>query len=371
MKTAQQWHIFCTVVDNFGDIGTTWRLAQQLHSEHQRDVTLFVDDLAALGVLVPESDIYTSQQTLHGITVIHWTDDFLEIKPAPIVIEAFACTLPNSYRGAMVQNGSICINLDYFSCEDWVAGCHQLPSYQSDGLKKWFFFPGIASQTGGLLREQSLFADRDHFCKHPSLRQQWCQDWKTPLPQTNSIKLSLFGYENTVLPELLASLSQHATPVDVYLPEGKLRQSASGLFADASLTTGNTLTLGQLRLHLIPFLPQAEFDKLLWLCDLNFVRGEESLARAIWAGKPFVWHIYPTEDGAHWHKLNAFITTYNMPDSLAQLNRDWNQQQLDIKNLQSCLFGLPLLSRFCHQKAKDLSQQQDLCQQLIDFVQSR
>jgi hypothetical protein len=30
----------------------------------------------------------------------------------------------------------------------------------------------------------------------------------------------------------------------------------------------------------------ADYDRLLWACDLNFVRGEDSWVRAQWAGKP-------------------------------------------------------------------------------------
>ena len=30
----QSWDIFCTVVDNYGDIGVCWRLARQLVAEH-------------------------------------------------------------------------------------------------------------------------------------------------------------------------------------------------------------------------------------------------------------------------------------------------------------------------------------------------
>ena len=32
------WDIFCSVVDNYGDIGVTWRLARQLVAEHQQGV---------------------------------------------------------------------------------------------------------------------------------------------------------------------------------------------------------------------------------------------------------------------------------------------------------------------------------------------
>jgi uncharacterized repeat protein (TIGR03837 family) len=365
------WHIFCAVIDNYGDIGTTWRLAQQLYHEHQQPVTLFVDDLKALRLLVPETAVSEKVQILHGIQVKHWIMPFLETNSAPIVIEAFACTLPDNYREAMINNGSRCINLDYFSCEDWVAGCHGLPSYQSDGLKKWFFFPGITSQTGGLLREKTLLAERDVFCSNQHQQDNWCYRWQIPIPQSNSIKLSLFGYENNALPELLSQLSQQPTIIDAYLPEGKLRTSAQTLFPNESLVTGKTLVLGKLNLHLIPFLPQNQFDSLLWLCDLNFVRGEESLTRAIWAGKPFVWHIYPTDDDAHWDKLTAFIDRYTMPAILAQLNIDWNKQHLTNKILQDTLIQLSDLKRASYEKTHTICQQTDLCSQLIDFVQSR
>ena len=34
----------------------------------------------------------------------------------------------------------------------------------------------------------------------------------------------------------------------------------------------------------LPWLTQPDYDRLLWSADLNFVRGEDSLVRAIWAG---------------------------------------------------------------------------------------
>jgi uncharacterized repeat protein (TIGR03837 family) len=362
------WHIFCTVIDNYGDIGTTWRLAQQLTYAHQQQVTLFVDDLNALAPLVPETDTTAMCQTLHGITVHHWISELPDIQPAPVVIEAFACTLPEQYRAEMVKNGSRRINLEYFSCEDWVAGCHGLPSYQSDGLKKWFFFPGISAQTGGLLREENLLAEKNTFCTNQQNQNDWCHQWQIPIPQANSLRLSLFGYENNALPKLLSQLSEQPHLVDAYCPAGKLRFSAQTLFPNDLLDNGKTLKLGNLHLHLIPFLPQSQFDRLLWLCDLNFIRGEESLARAIWSGSPFVWHIYHTDDGAHWDKLNAFISAYAMPLVLAQLNMEWNQQALGDNALINTISNLAELTQSSQQAMQRIGQQKDLCRQLIDFV---
>jgi hypothetical protein len=57
----------------------------------------------------------------------------------------------------------------------------------------------------------------------------------------------------------------------------------------------------------LPFLPQPEFDRLLWSCDLNLVRGEDSWLRALWAGKPWLWQAYPQTETTHLDKLEAFL----------------------------------------------------------------
>jgi uncharacterized repeat protein (TIGR03837 family) len=63
---------------------------------------------------------------------------------------------------------------------------------------------------------------------------------------------------------------------------------------------------------------------MLWACDLNFVRGEDSLVRAIWAGQPLVWQIYPQHDRAHHAKLEAFLDWLEAPVSLRRFHRVWN-----------------------------------------------
>jgi hypothetical protein len=57
---------------------------------------------------------------------------------------------------------------------------------------------------------------------------------------------------------------------------------------------------------------------------LNFVRGEDSLVRAIWAAKPFIWQIYPQHDGAHHAKLDAFLQMMDAPASLKTAHIAWN-----------------------------------------------
>src|SRR3546814_16716981 len=65
----------------------------------------------------------------------------------------------------MVASGRriLWLNLEYLSAEDWIVGCHALPSLQANGLQKYFFFPGFEARTGGLIREADLMLRRAEF----------------------------------------------------------------------------------------------------------------------------------------------------------------------------------------------------------------
>jgi uncharacterized repeat protein (TIGR03837 family) len=120
----------------------------------------------------------------------------------------------------------------------------------------------------------------------------------------------------------------------------------------------------QLNWRALPYTDQKGFDEMLWGCDLNFVRGEDSLVRALWAGQPFVWQIYPQEDNAHHAKLEAFLDWIKAPASWREFHRVWNGLKegaltpLDTDTLTAW--------RECVQAARqDLRLQQDLLSQLL------
>jgi uncharacterized repeat protein (TIGR03837 family) len=129
----------------------------------------------------------------------------------------------------------------------------------------------------------------------------------------------------------------------------------------------------QLSILYLPQLPQTDFDHLLWSCDLNFVRGEDSLVRAIWAAKPFIWQIYPQHDGAHHAKLDAFLTMMEAPASLKTAHIAWNASAAELK-ADSSLPNFPQLDlQVWAQSAGNLSTklrlQTDLASSLIAFAE--
>ncbi|UTA48585.1 elongation factor P maturation arginine rhamnosyltransferase EarP [Simiduia sp. 21SJ11W-1] len=326
MNTPKCWHIFCRVIDNFGDIGVCWRLARQLAHQHECVVCLFVDDLASFQALCKAINPALGLQTVEGIEVRHWCDPLPDCAPADVVIEAFGCDLPTPYIQAMKSHKPHWLNLEYLSAEAWVKDYH-LSKSPVHGLKKTFFFPGFEAGTGGLLCEPALAglatAD-DH------TRAQWRQ--QLGLPGVDGPTLSLFSYENPALPALLDSLAASPVPCVLAVPRGRMEAGVNAWLGEP-LAVGQKLARGQLTLVGLPFLQQPEYDRLLALCDLNFVRGEDSFVRTQMLGRPFVWHIYPQEAAAHLDKLAAFLSLYTraapaaLAHTLTQAHAVWNQPE--------------------------------------------
>lgn len=325
--------IFCAVVDNYGDIGVCWRLAKQLANEPGMTVRLWVDDLTSVKKLCHEVDLVQSVQHHRGVEIWHWGITFAEVSPAQLVIEAFACELPERYVLAMAAqtHKPVWLNLEYLSAEDWVAGCHGLPSpHLRLPLVKYFFFPGFTKETGGLLLESNLLARRDAFLADPVAQEKYWLGLGVPPRLTDEVRVSLFSYENPAVQRLLAAWAVAEQPLTCLVPEGRVLPQIAGFFGRQQLAAGDVVRQGRLRVHVLPFVEQEEYDKLLWACDCNFVRGEDSCVRAQWAGKPFIWQIYPQHDGVHMKKMRALLELYctGLEPGAAQAVRalweDWN-----------------------------------------------
>ena len=322
--------LFCKVVDNYGDIGICWRLAKQLQQEHGIAVSLWVDDLPSFRRICPEVDVSSDAQQITGITVLHWRDQsatFTTDEIADIVIEFFGCDIPPGYISAMAKctPRPAWLNLEGLSAEEWVEGCHTLPSPHSTlPLTKYFFFPGFNRKTGGLLLESALENQRQQFqSDSAAMARFFCQLGVTP-QELASMKVSLFCYPFAPVAALFQAWQRNHAAITCLVPEG-VAVDAVESFLGQPARAGGKATRGALTVRVIPFVAQPDYDKLLWACDLNFVRGEDSFVRAQWAGKPFIWHIYPQDENLHHKKLNAFLHCHTAAtESSIKLSLGWN-----------------------------------------------
>lgn len=373
LARRQRWDLFCSVVDNFGDIGVCWRLSRQLAAEYGVEMRLWVDNLEAFATLCSEVRIDTSVQLIGPIEVRRWPVEFPDVDVADVVIEAFACQLPASYIAAMEQSPSppIWINLEYLSAESWVEECHLLPSPQPGShLTKTFFFPGFTPKTGGLLRERGLLrriASQPNGVD-PELRRILGID---SVNRSAELWISLFCYENPCLVELVQVLVDSPGPVRLLAFPGPAIQQLE-VWLQATLQVFEPVSRGSLTIQVLPFLSAVDFDSCLRECDVNFVRGEDSFLRAQWVQKPFVWQIYPQADDAHLVKLDAFLARYlsgfEYSDVIRRLWLAWNRSGPIRQPWNEFLAILPEVRRHGKEWADQLDQMTDLANNLVCFV---
>ena len=312
-SSARTWDIFCSVVDHFGDIGVCWRLARQLSSELKQSVRLWVDDLASFSCLCAEVDAARASQCIDGVKVRHWSTPFPKVEPADIVIEGFGARPPEVYVDAMAarQPHPAWVNLEYLSAESWVEAHHRLPSpHPRLPLVKHFFFPGFTSATGGLLIERDLARVRDAFQSDPAAVAAFWRFLGVVSDDAQALRISLFCYDNAALPALVEQWSTASTPVICVVPAGEALAQLTRITGRA-IAVGAGITSGRLSIQAIPFIELDQYDRLLWACDFNFVRGEDSFVRAQLAARPLVWHAYRQQEGAHLRKTSAFIERYS------------------------------------------------------------
>ena len=347
-----QCAIFCAIVDNFGDIGVCWRLARQLTREHGVRVTLWVDDLSEAERFMACQGHATLPAVCEGVDVRHWSGnprDYAQVLRSDLLVEAFACHLPPPLLEAMgqTQRLPVWVNLEYLSAESWVdqhqllASMLSLPgAAASQPVRKTFYFPGFTPATGGLLREAGLLQRHAHWQKDLlEGRRRLLRRWRSEVADTlapDALLISLFSYETAAMASWLQALADDSVPTLLLVSQGRSLAGVAA-FLGRPLEVGELVGRGALQVLVIPFMAQDDYDELLSLCDFNCVRGEDSFVRAQWAARPMLWHIYPQQEQAHLHKLEAFLQLQQSQTpscdalqaasalALGQLMRFWNQ----------------------------------------------
>jgi uncharacterized repeat protein (TIGR03837 family) len=372
VNQAKTCDIFCRVVDNFGDVGVTWRLARQLTEEFDWRVRLFVDDVSALEKLLSEEEIAKHKQGRASPSILAWESlsdnecldkykhvskslqvapaeagaqvspslpetarltpmpfdklrangEFLEsvskqsdqtsspVTLAQIIIEAFACELPASVITAMAH-----------VAQDGHAPIWLNLEYLS--AEAWIDEHHLLGSPHPTLPLTKHFFFPGFTPKTGGLiRERRITPARPAQNPSAPIKTFVFAYDSPSAARACEVLANDAN-VTLTMPEW------------ASTTT--TPLLARLSSHPFAqkiahqsFVPQRDFDALLREFDFLVVRGEDSFLRAQYAAKPFLWHIYPQDEDAHLVKLNAFLDRYvvgldaSAANALRELWMCWN-----------------------------------------------
>jgi len=365
MKPSR-WSIFCRVIDNLGDAGVCLRLATEL-AHRGESVELWIDQPEILDWMAPEVD---TNLKIHKWKNVEDEESFFESKTfRDVVIEAFGCEIPQSIQLSIAQQSTYgvqktqWINLEYLSAEAFTVKNHGLLSPVLSGVgkgaHKWFYYPGFNPLTGGLIIEEHM-------------RQRISRPTLAKSPQS-SFKVGLFCYSNAPMGSLISELSkpQNVRPVVIHIAHGEIQNKVHELQIRSLASNNRAPEL--LTFQNLDQLSQIDFDEMLWKNDLNFVRGEDSLIRAIWVGKPWIWQIYQQSDNVHYAKLNALLEQFECPSFIKEIHWGWNQYLAQP-------FTLPDLndqekwadwSTWCLKIRSKLLEQADLVTQLISFVDEK
>ena len=318
-----QVHIFCTVVDNYGDAGVCLRLARH-YARRGSQTTLVIDKPELIDRMMPNwfNEPLLSVQA----NAPHLQDCFKDLsqsgrpagsgKPFELtVIEAFQFDAPLDYRlGLEELHASAAghclqikrIALDYLATESWAANHQGLTSPDLE-VKRALANRGLKADPTGPAATRKWFAPsfdgqgfpliHDDFIEASSEQRQQMRA-RLGANQPDDFLVMAFGYSDAPWDELKQAFQSHGLP-----PR----------FKQATFWHPKGLEL-----------TQGEFDIALQACDLNFARGEDSFVRAHWAAAsrwqvPFVWQPYRQDDNAHADKLNGWLTTVGELESRYQV----------------------------------------------------
>jgi hypothetical protein len=284
-----RWHLFCDVIDHFGDAGVALRLARRLALRHGDAVLLLCNRLDLLQRLAAD-------EPLPGVELRAWPQDAhrhaaLAAEAPDVLVECFGCSPPAAYLEGLARRAGTrppWINLEYLSAEPYVRASHGLPSPQHDGpgkgLRKWFFFPGFEPGTGGVLLDEPL---------HEAAGTQPSALW--------------FGYDDLAFAALLQAWRRGGFGERLKLAHGGVTDTMLARLRQAGVPHES-----------LAFMSQRSFDRMLARSAWALVRGEDSFVQAQALARPFVWQAYRQSDRAHRLKVEAFLKLYcaDVPNSM-------------------------------------------------------
>jgi len=314
------WHIFAKVIDNYGDISIAWRLASGL-VDYGQNVTLFIEK---------KEDIERVLNLQHNINfnVKSFKEAVSEPLKADNIISVFDAPIPLDYYGNIQQPTNLFI-YEYLSAESWVKDFHMKSSLTDNKfVNKRYFYPGFNDQTGGLLRE-----------RHYSEQANTVHILDTK--KDSAFQTTFFYYSHTSFKSIKLIK--------------KLKPDFKALIFDELIKFENLKNEAWIKtFEMMAF---EDYDRLLQSSSLNFVRGEDSLTRAIFSGRPFIWQPYIQDKDHHLVKLDAFLECFysgidkNIFCNLKKLHYIWSRGNVDEKVFLKYLNDFEMIETYHKKKS--------------------
>lgn len=368
-KREYTFDIFCDLIDNYGDAGFCWRLACELVNRFNCSVRFWIKDTDFVLNFTPDL------KKIKKINIFKWGENFPPDNIfSDFVLAGFSCKLPKNVIKKIKEEikKPVLINIEYLSAESWVEEFHGKQSFnQNHKMKSFFYFPGFSFTTGGLLREKLILEFKKNINEKKIYFSRKFNYFKTD----DIFTVFIFSYDKPWIKLLLNLWINSQNSVRLVVIDKLIIKNISSAL-DFDFKKPGSYQFKNLEIVFLPFLSHDDFDLLLNISDLNLVRGEDSLVRALWAKKPFLWDIYKQENGSHFKKLFAFnkILTDKWPLNLAELYCDlslkWNTGEFSEKDWNILIKKINLFKNNIEIFSEFLQQQDDMATSLMRFCHS-
>ena len=338
--------IFCQVIDNYGDVGVTYRLAREFKRVYPNKKLRFVINQTEELNLIRKSE---------DIEIILYKDISKIENSADLIIESFGCEIPKEYMDKALKNSKLIINLEYFSAEKWVDDFHLQESFLGGNLKKYFFIPGLSEKSGGILldnefleRKKKVEANKEYYLEKFEIKEKY------------DLIGSVFSYEKN-FDSLIEELKKLDKKIILLILSEKTQKNFIKYFDN-----GNNYD--KIKFVKLPFFTYDKYEELLALCDFNLVRGEDSFVRALLLGKPFLWHIYPQEENTHIKKLESFLEKYCSNNK--ELKQTFINYNINKDDFSYFFKNFKEIEKYNKNYANYLIKNCNLMEKLINFIEN-
>jgi len=338
--------IFCQVIDNYGDVGVTYRLAREFKRVYPNKKLRFVINQTEELNLIRKSE---------DIEIILYKDISKIENSADLIIESFACEIPKEYMDKALKKSKLIINLEYFSAEKWVDDFHLQESFLGGNLKKYFFIPGLSEKSGGILldnefleRKKKVEANKEYYLEKFEIKEKY------------DLIGSIFSYEKN-FDSLIEELKKLDKKIILLILSEKTQKNFIKYFDN-----GNNYD--KIKFVKLPFFTYDKYEELLALCDFNLVRGEDSFVRALLLGKPFLWHIYPQDENTHIKKLESFLEKYCSNNK--ELKQTFINYNINKDDFSYFFKNFKEIEKYNKNYANYLIKNCNLMEKLINFIEN-
>jgi len=344
--------IFCNIIDNYGDIGVVYRLAKELE-KRGNEVRIFVNKLNDVSKIIHNFNPQLDYQKINNISFLN-LENFNINQCAWVIIEAFGTDIPDSYINNLKESSKLIINLEYLTAESWAFDFHLKSSISpKPHMEKYFYMPGFHENSGGIILDENYLNLVEKMKNNKEIFFNKFYSYLNITYNPNVYYINIFTY-NWDFDSFIKNL-------------GKSSKKFIFFILDRRFQIPDNLPQN-IQIYELDYIKQEDFDIYMNLSDFNFIRGEESIIRAILSEKPFIWNIYPQEEDYHFVKLQAFLDLYNDFEAFHGINMDFNKN-LDFS--EKFLNFIEKESEIFKCKKEYLLKNCDLVTKLLNFIDSK